>query len=188
MGLDGSASRLGAGAGREPVADDHGRDVLRARYLETQGDAERAVRSATRAAAHDLEEALRIGTRIAIIDGDKVVQIGTPQEITSTPADDYARAFFEGIDTSRYLTAGVLMQADVVPLMKHGGCHAVKNGPTLFARSAYSTQKNWSCERRLTCKRRHCQERRMLGSSIVTFMEISDEQKDLLTWQIYRNR
>ena len=36
------------------------------------------------------------------------------------PADAYVRAFFEGIDTSRYLTAGDLMQTDVVPLMKHG--------------------------------------------------------------------
>jgi glycine betaine/proline transport system ATP-binding protein len=70
--------------------------------------------------SHDLEEALRIGTRIAIMEGGKVVQIGTPQEIISNPADDYVRAFFEGIDTSRYLTAGDLMQTDVVPLMKHG--------------------------------------------------------------------
>ncbi len=70
--------------------------------------------------SHDLEEALRIGTRIAIMEGGRVVQIGTPQEIISNPADDYVRAFFEGIDTSRYLTAGDLMQTDVVPLMKHG--------------------------------------------------------------------
>lgn len=67
--------------------------------------------------SHDLEEAMRIGTRIAIMEGGKVVQIGTPQEIITNPADDYVRAFFEGIDTSRYLTAGDLMQTDAVPLM-----------------------------------------------------------------------
>ncbi|CAB3741480.1 quaternary amine ABC transporter ATP-binding protein [Paraburkholderia rhynchosiae] len=67
--------------------------------------------------SHDLEEAMRIGTRIAIMEGGKVVQIGTPQQIITNPADDYVRAFFEGIDTSRYLTAGDLMQTDAVPLM-----------------------------------------------------------------------
>jgi glycine betaine/proline transport system ATP-binding protein len=69
--------------------------------------------------SHDLEEAMRIGTRIAIMEGGRVVQIGTPQEIITNPADDYVEAFFEGIDTSRYLTAGDLMQTDAVPLMKH---------------------------------------------------------------------
>jgi glycine betaine/proline transport system ATP-binding protein len=69
--------------------------------------------------SHDLEEAMRIGTRIAIMEGGRVVQIGTPQEIITNPADDYVQAFFDGIDTSRYLTAGDLMQTDAVPLMKH---------------------------------------------------------------------
>ena len=66
--------------------------------------------------SHDLEEAMRIGTRIAIMEGGRVVQVGTPQEIITNPADDYVRAFFDGIDTSRYLTAGDLMQTDAVPL------------------------------------------------------------------------
>lgn len=69
--------------------------------------------------SHDLEEAMRIGTCIAIMEGGRVVQIGTPQEIIMNPADDYVEAFFEGIDTSRYLTAGYLMQTDDVPLIKH---------------------------------------------------------------------
>ena len=69
--------------------------------------------------SHDLEEALRIGNRIAIMEGGRVVQIGTPQEIISNPADDYVRAFFEGVDTSRYLTAGDLMQTNDVPLVRN---------------------------------------------------------------------
>jgi glycine betaine/proline transport system ATP-binding protein len=69
--------------------------------------------------SHDLEEALRIGNRIAIMEGGRVVQIGTPQEIISNPADDYVRAFFEGIDTSRYLTAADLMQTNGVPLLRN---------------------------------------------------------------------
>ena len=69
--------------------------------------------------SHDLEEALRIGNRIAIMEGGRVVQIGTPQDIIANPADDYVRAFFEGIDTSRYLTAGDMMQTNEVPLLRN---------------------------------------------------------------------
>ncbi|CAJ0772908.1 Glycine betaine/proline betaine transport system ATP-binding protein ProV [Ralstonia chuxiongensis] len=65
--------------------------------------------------SHDLEEALRIGSRIAIMEGGRLVQVGTPQEIITSPANDYVRTFFDGIDTSRYLTAGDLMQMDAVP-------------------------------------------------------------------------
>jgi glycine betaine/proline transport system ATP-binding protein len=68
--------------------------------------------------SHDLEEALRIGSRIAIMEGGRIVQIGTPQEIISNPADDYVRAFFDGVDTSRYLTAGDLMQREAVPVIR----------------------------------------------------------------------
>jgi glycine betaine/proline transport system ATP-binding protein len=58
---------------------------------------------------------LRIGSRIAIMEGGRLVQVGTPQEIITSPANDYVRTFFDGIDTSRYLTAGDLMQMDAVP-------------------------------------------------------------------------
>jgi glycine betaine/proline transport system ATP-binding protein len=67
--------------------------------------------------SHDLEEALRIGNRIAIMEGGRLVQIGTPQEIIANPADAYVRAFFEGVDTSRYLTAGDLMRTNAVPIL-----------------------------------------------------------------------
>jgi glycine betaine/proline transport system ATP-binding protein len=65
--------------------------------------------------SHDLEEALRIGNRIAIMEGGRLVQVGTPHQIIANPADDYVRAFFQGIDTSRYLTARDLAQRDAVP-------------------------------------------------------------------------
>jgi glycine betaine/proline transport system ATP-binding protein len=68
--------------------------------------------------SHDLEEALRIGNRIAIMEGGRLVQLGTPQDIISNPAGEYVRAFFEGIDTSRYLSAADLMQTGAVPLVR----------------------------------------------------------------------
>ncbi|PMS22179.1 glycine betaine/L-proline ABC transporter ATP-binding protein [Trinickia dabaoshanensis] len=86
--------------------------------------------------SHDLEEALRIGNRIAIMEGGCLVQLGTPQEIISRPANDYVRAFFEGVDTSRYLTAGDLMQTDAVPLVRQldaAGVAASLNGSADFA-------------------------------------------------------
>jgi glycine betaine/proline transport system ATP-binding protein len=86
--------------------------------------------------SHDLEEALRIGNRIAIMEGGRLVQLGTPQEIISNPADDYVRAFFEGVDTSRYLTAGDLMQTDAVPLVRQldaAGVAASLNGSADYA-------------------------------------------------------
>nr|WP_254699841.1 glycine betaine/L-proline ABC transporter ATP-binding protein [Trinickia violacea] len=69
--------------------------------------------------SHDLEEALRIGSRIAIMEGGRLVQVGAPHEIISNPADNYVRAFFEGVDTSRYLTAADLMRVDAVPLVRN---------------------------------------------------------------------
>ena len=86
--------------------------------------------------SHDLEEALRIGSRIAIMEGGRIVQIGTPQEIISNPTDDYVRAFFDGVDTSRYLTAGDLMQREAVPLIRSLDANSVAsslNGSANYA-------------------------------------------------------
>ncbi|GJI86930.1 quaternary amine ABC transporter ATP-binding protein [Duganella hordei] len=44
---------------------------------------------------HDLDEALRLGDHIAILRDGRLVQVGTPDEILSTPADDYVRKFVE---------------------------------------------------------------------------------------------
>ncbi|MFM0342263.1 quaternary amine ABC transporter ATP-binding protein [Paraburkholderia fungorum] len=86
--------------------------------------------------SHDLEEALRIGNRIAIMEGGRVVQIGTPQDIIARPADDYVRAFFEGVDTSQYLTAGDVMQTSGVPLVRNldpSSVEASLNGSAEYA-------------------------------------------------------
>jgi glycine betaine/proline transport system ATP-binding protein len=74
--------------------------------------------------SHDLEEALRIGTRIAIMEGGNLVQEGTAHEIITKPATPYVRKFFEGVDTSRYLTA-----ADLLDPVLNG--HSYTGGPRL---------------------------------------------------------
>ena len=74
--------------------------------------------------SHDLEEALRIGNRIAIMEGGQLVQEGTAHQIITQPANAYVRKFFEGVDTSRYLTAADLLDFDLPG-------HSYAGGPRL---------------------------------------------------------
>jgi len=60
--------------------------------------------------SHDLDEALRIGDRIAIMEGGNVVQVGTPDEILQSPANDYVRAFFRGVDPTNVINAGDIVR------------------------------------------------------------------------------
>ena len=53
---------------------------------------------------HDLDEALRLGDRVAILKAGRVVQVGTPEEILTSPADEYVEAFVRNVDRSRVLT------------------------------------------------------------------------------------
>ncbi|WP_018992390.1 glycine betaine/L-proline ABC transporter ATP-binding protein ProV [Aromatoleum toluclasticum] len=71
--------------------------------------------------SHDLDEACRIGNRIAIMEGGRIVQIGTPDEIIRNPADEYVRAFFNGVDVNKYLSAKDIADADAVPVFKAHG-------------------------------------------------------------------
>jgi len=59
---------------------------------------------------HDLDEALKLGDRIAIMNAARVVQVGTPESLITAPADDYVRAFVEGVDRTGILTAAAIMQ------------------------------------------------------------------------------
>lgn len=59
---------------------------------------------------HDLDEAIRIGTRIAIMKDGVIVQIGTPEEIVTSPADDYVREFVQGISRLKLVKAHTIME------------------------------------------------------------------------------
>lgn len=72
-------------------------------------DLQREQRRTVLFVSHDLEEALRIGSRIAIMEGGNLVQEGSAHQIITQPANAYVRKFFEGVDTSRYLTAADLL-------------------------------------------------------------------------------
>ena len=70
---------------------------------------------------HDLDEAMRVGDRIAIMEGGRVVQIGTPDEIVRSPANDYVRSFFRGVDVSRVFTAGDVARRDQLTVVERAG-------------------------------------------------------------------
>jgi glycine betaine/proline transport system ATP-binding protein len=69
--------------------------------------------------SHDLDEALRIGNRICIMDGGRVVQVGTSDEILQNPANEYVKAFFNGVDVNKYLTAKDVAQKEQVTIFDH---------------------------------------------------------------------
>ena len=59
---------------------------------------------------HDLHEALKLGDRIAIMRDGKVVQIGAPEDVITSPADDYVRDFVQDASPAKVLTAGGIME------------------------------------------------------------------------------
>ena len=59
---------------------------------------------------HDLAEALRLGDRIAIMRDGEIVQIGSPEEIVTSPADDYVSEFVRDVPMGKVLSAQTIME------------------------------------------------------------------------------
>jgi glycine betaine/proline transport system ATP-binding protein len=70
---------------------------------------QREVRKTMIFITHDLMEALKLGDRIAIMKDGAFVQIGTPEEVVSTPADDYVADFIRDVPRAHVLTARTIM-------------------------------------------------------------------------------
>jgi glycine betaine/proline transport system ATP-binding protein len=58
---------------------------------------------------HDLMEALKLGHRIAIMKDGAFVQVGTPEEVVSSPADEYVADFVRDVPRAHVLTARTIM-------------------------------------------------------------------------------
>jgi glycine betaine/proline transport system ATP-binding protein len=71
--------------------------------------------------SHDLDEAIRIGDRIAIMQGGEIAQIGTPEQIINTPANDYVKSFFKGVDVTSVLSATHIARKSNVTIVKKDG-------------------------------------------------------------------
>ena len=86
-------------------------DPLIRRQLQDQFlDLSRRMCKTTVFITHDLDEAIRIGNRVAIMKDGALVQIGTPEEIVSSPADDYVADFVAGISKLHLITAARIME------------------------------------------------------------------------------
>ena len=70
---------------------------------------------------HDLDEALKLGDRIAIMKEGVIVQIGTPEDILTSPANDYVREFVQDVNRVKIVTASSIMKtADPIVYAKDG--------------------------------------------------------------------
>ncbi|EJF89226.1 quaternary amine ABC transporter ATP-binding protein [Bartonella tamiae] len=60
--------------------------------------------------SHDLDEALKMGNRIAIMDDGRILQCAAPQEIVTSPANEYVANFVRHINPLNFLTARHIMR------------------------------------------------------------------------------
>lgn len=77
---------------------------------------------------HDLDEAIRIGDRIAIMKDGVLVQVGTPEDIVTTPIDDYVADFVAGISRFDVVSAGKIME-DVEAFEQRRGLEVCSSWP-----------------------------------------------------------
>ena len=64
---------------------------------------------------HDLDEAITVGDRIAIMRDGEIIQLGSPQEIITTPADDFVKEFTQGIPKTRVINiSSIVSEPEVV--------------------------------------------------------------------------
>lgn len=76
---------------------------------------------------HDVNEAFKLGDRVAVMKDGKVVQIGSPEEILTTPADEYIKDFVQDIDRTKILQAkNVMLKPTVIGSLKAGIKVAIK--------------------------------------------------------------
>ncbi|WP_291325864.1 glycine betaine/L-proline ABC transporter ATP-binding protein [Desulfovibrio sp. UCD-KL4C] len=75
--------------------------------------------------SHDLDEALKLGDRIVLMKDGEIVQVGTPEDILTSPANDYVRRFVEDVDITKILTAeSVMKKSEAVGHIKTDGPRA----------------------------------------------------------------
>jgi glycine betaine/proline transport system ATP-binding protein len=81
---------------------------------------------------HDLHEALKLGDRIAIMRSGEIIQIGTPEEVISSPVDDYVQEFVQDASPAQVLTAGNIKEEPDLLLYEWQGPRVAK---TLLSKS-----------------------------------------------------
>lgn len=76
---------------------------------------------------HDVNEAFKLGDRVAVMKDGKVVQIGTPEEILTSPSDEYIEDFVRDIDRTKVIQAkNIMKKTTAIASLKDGPKVAVK--------------------------------------------------------------
>ncbi len=92
---------------------------------------------------HDLDEALKIGDRIALMKDGVIVQIGTPEEIMTSPANDYVKKFVQDVDRSKVFSAQhVMIRPETIQVEKDGPRTALQRMRQAEISSIYAINKN----------------------------------------------
>jgi glycine betaine/proline transport system ATP-binding protein len=73
---------------------------------------------------HDLDEALKLGNHIAIMKDGEIVQIGMPEEVITSPIDDYVRSFVQDASTAKVVTASSIMEEPIAVVYQWQGPRA----------------------------------------------------------------
>ena len=76
---------------------------------------------------HDLHEALKLGDRIAIMRDGEVIQLGTPEDVVTSPADDYVREFVQDASPAKVLTADRIKEEPDLLLYEWQGPQVAKH-------------------------------------------------------------
>lgn len=76
---------------------------------------------------HDVNEAFKIGDRVAVMKDGKIEQIGAPEEIISSPKNQYIEEFIKDIDRTKVLQAKNIM-------FKPSALVSLKDGPRVAIR------------------------------------------------------
>jgi len=81
---------------------------------------------------HDLHEALKLGNRIAIMRNGEIIQVDAPEDIISSPADEYVQDFVQDASPAKVLRAGTIMETPALLLYEWQGPKVAK---TLLSKS-----------------------------------------------------
>jgi len=76
---------------------------------------------------HDLHEALKLGDRIAIMRDGDLIQLGMPEDIITTPADNYVSEFIQDASPAKVLTAESIKEEPTLILYEWQGPHVARH-------------------------------------------------------------
>lgn len=76
---------------------------------------------------HDINEAFKLGDRVAIMKDGELIQVDTPEEMSSSPANDYVKQFIDSADKTQVISVKNVMTApNSIVRLKDNPSYAIK--------------------------------------------------------------